>query len=50
MGGVLLDIGIPLSIIGKKRLDWVADDYNARKGLTYQIGATPSGVGFALNF
>ena len=50
VGGVLLDIGIPLSIIGKKRLNWVADDYNARKGLTYQIGATPSGVGFALNF
>ena len=50
VGGVLLDIGIPVSIIGKKRLNWVADDYNARKGLTYQIGATPSGVGFALNF
>ena len=49
-GSVLLDIGIPVSIIGKKRLNWVADDYNARKGLTYQIGATPSGVGFALNF
>ena len=49
-GGVLLDIGIPVSIIGKKRLNWVADDYNARKGLTYQFGATPSGVGFALNF
>ena len=50
VGGVLLDIGIPLSIIGKKRLNWVADDYNARKGLTYQIGATPNGIGFALNF
>ena len=49
-GGVALDAGIPLAIIGKKRLNWVADDYNARKNLAYQIGATPSGVGFALNF
>jgi hypothetical protein len=50
VGGIALDAGIPIAIIGKKRLNWVADDYNARKGLTYQIGATPSGVGFALNF
>ena len=50
VGGIALDAGIPISIIGKKRLNWVADDYNARKGLTYQIGATPNGIGFALNF
>ena len=49
-GGVALDAGIPLAIIGKKRLNWVADDYNAKKGLTYRIGATENGVGFALNF
>lgn len=49
-GGIALDAGIPLAIIGKKRLNWVADDYNARKGLTYQMGVTPSGVGLALNF
>ncbi len=50
VGGIALDAGIPIAIIGKKRLNWVADDYNARKGLTYQIGATPNGIGFALNF
>lgn len=50
VGAIALDAGIPFAIIGKKRLDWVADDYNARKGLTYQIGATPSGVGLALRF
>lgn len=49
-GGVALDAGIPLAIIGKKRLDWVADNYNGRKNLAYQIGATPSGVGLAVRF
>ncbi len=49
-GAIALDAGIPLAIIGKKRLNWVADDYNARKGLTYQMGVTPSGVGLAINF
>lgn len=50
VGAVALDAGIPLAIIGKKRLNWVADDYNARKGLAYRVGVTSSGVGFALNF
>ena len=49
-GAVALDAGIPLAIIGKKRLNWVADDYNARKGVAYQVGATPNGVGLALRF
>ena len=49
-GAIALDAGIPLAIIGKKRLDWVADDYNARKGVAYQVGATPNGVGIALRF
>ena len=49
-GAIALDAGIPLAIIGKKRLNWVAEDYNARKGLTYQMGVTPSGVGLAINF
>lgn len=49
-GAVALDAGIPLAIIGKKRLNWIADDYNARKGVAYQVGATPNGVGIALRF
>ena len=49
-GAIALDAGIPLAIIGKKRLNWVADDYNARKNLAYQVGATPNGVGLALRF
>ena len=49
-GALALDAGIPLAIIGKKRLNWIADDYNARKGLAYQVGVTPNGVGLALRF
>ena len=49
-GAIALDAGIPLAIIGKKRLNWIADDYNARKGVAYQVGATPNGVGIALRF
>ena len=49
-GAIALDAGIPLAIIGKKRLNWVADDYNARKNLAYQVGATPYGVGLAVRF
>lgn len=35
---------------GKKRLNWVVDDYNLHRGFTYRIGATPNGVGLAINF
>ena len=49
-GAIALDAGIPLAIIGKKRLDWVADNYNGRKNLAYQVGATPNGVGIAVRF
>ena len=49
-GAVALDAGIPLAIIGKKRLNWIADDYNARKNLAYQVGVTPNGVGLAVRF
>jgi len=30
-GALCIDAGIPLAIIGKKRLQWVADDYNSSK-------------------
>lgn len=49
-GAIALDAGIPLAIIGKKRLNWIADDYNGRKNLAYQVGATPNGVGIAVRF
>lgn len=50
MSAIALQVGIPLAVIGKKRLDWVADNYNAGNTLTYQFGAAPNGVGLTLNF
>jgi len=49
-GGVALDAGIPLLIIGKKRLDWVEGQANAAKGYSIDLGATPYGVGLAVRF
>lgn len=49
-GSAALDTGIPLAIIGKKRLDWVADNYNGGANLTYHVGATPNGIGLTLQF
>ena len=49
-GSVAFDAGIPLSIIGKKRLDWVADNYNGGVNLTCHVGATPNGFGLTLRF
>ena len=37
-------------IIGKKRLDWVADNYNGGVNLTYHVGAMPNGFGLTLRF
>ena len=48
VGSLAVDFGIPLAIIGSKRLNWVADQANAE--VSYNFGLTPSGVGFALNF
>ena len=50
LSGTALSIGIPFSIVGKSRLNWVADNYNAGSDITYHIGATPNGVGLALQF
>ena len=49
LGGSLLSGGIVLKTIGKKRLNWVADQANG-VNLTYHVGATPNGVGIALQF
>jgi len=49
LGGTLFSGGIVFKTIGKKRLNWVADQANGVK-LSYHVGATPSGVGLALQF
>ena len=49
-GAIALDAGIPLLIIGKKRLDWVEGQANAAKGYSIDLGTTPYGVGLAVRF
>lgn len=53
LGFVALDAGIPLKIIGKKRLEWIAEDYND-KNKTVAIKLTGCsagpGVGIAVVF
>ena len=50
-GFAALSGGIVLKTIGKKRLDWVAEEVNRVSGnVTLNVGATPNGFGIALNF
>jgi hypothetical protein len=49
LGGVALDVGIPLTIIGKSRLNWIADDYNAKQsGVSLQLTGCSAGPGIGL--
>lgn len=52
VGLAALNAGIPLSIIGNKRLDWVATDYNQRNGryALLNVGPTRYGFGVSLTF
>ena len=51
LGSAALTAGIPLKVIGKKRLDWVAEEANRVSGnVTLNVGATPNGFGITLNF
>lgn len=51
LGSVALAAGIPLKIIGNKRLDWVSEEANkAADNVSLNVGATPNGFGIALNF
>ena len=51
LGSAALTAGIPLKIIGKKRLDWVSEEANRVSGnVSLNVGATPNGFGIALNF
>ena len=50
LGLSVLEAGIPLHIIGKKRHDWVAEEGSKASNLTLHAGATPNGFGITLNF
>lgn len=47
IGSTLLAVGIPLLVIGNKRLHWVVDNANQQPMI---ITPAPSGVGLCLNF
>ena len=52
LGGTALDVGIPLLSIGKSRLSWIADNYNADSAVTLRVtgcSAAP-GIGLAIAF
>jgi hypothetical protein len=50
LGSAALNVGIPLSIIGNKRLDWVVDNCNEGSDLTIKVGAAPNGFGLTVRF
>ena len=50
LGLSVLEAGIPLHIIGKKRLDWVAEEGSKASNVSFNVGATPNGVGLTLRF
>ena len=49
LGFTAISGGIVFKTIGKKRLNWVADQANGAD-LTYQFGPTPNGMGLTLRF
>ena len=50
VGTTLLKFGIPFYAVGRKRLEWIADDYNRRNAPSLEITATPFGPGLRLQF
>ena len=49
LGSAALSAGIPLTIIGKNRLSWIADDYNdSQTNVTLNITGSSSGPGLGL--
>jgi hypothetical protein len=51
VGGTLLEVGIPIKIIGQSRLNWVENDFNDySRNVSLHVGAAPSGVGLTLRF
>ena len=48
MGALALDVGIPFKVIGRNRLDWIAEDYNESKGYALHVTGSSSGPGLGL--
>ena len=51
-GGACIDVGVPFLIIGKRRLSWIAEDYNMTNSPAYSfnIEGTSNGVGLVIRF
>ena len=50
-GDICLSVGIPLQIIGKKRLNWIATEYNhSNYSANIRFGAGQYGTGVVLSF
>ena len=49
-GITLMTIGSPLYCVGTSRLNWVADNYNQRNAMTFNVVAGRNGLGLALKF
>ena len=51
-GGIAIDVGIPLMIIGTKRLAWMEGEYNSRTAPAWSLSfrPTPGGAGLVLSF
>ena len=51
-GGACIDVGVPFLIIGKRRLSWIAEDYNMKNSPAYSfnIEGTSNGVGLVIRF
>ena len=51
-GGACIDVGVPFLIIGKRRLSWIAEDYNMKSSPAYSfnIEGTSNGVGLVIRF
>ena len=51
-GGIAIDTGIPLMIIGTRRLAWMEDEYNSRPKYAWSLSfrQTRNGAGLVLSF
>ena len=50
-GDICLSVGIPLQVIGKKRLNWIATEYNhSNYSANIRFGAGQYGTGVVLSF
>ena len=51
-GGIAIDAGIPLMIIGTRRLAWMEDEYNSRPKHAWSLSfrQTRNGAGLVLSF